>query len=73
MRLFSSITGTKGTFARADRAERKITDICAKMNVDFRYVIIVTTDGRYKPCVILQQEQQYMAGGLAHQGICVTF
>lgn len=62
MRLFSDITG-KGTFARADRAERKITDLSAKMNVDFRYVIISTPDGRYMPCVILLPEQQHYAGG----------
>jgi len=72
MRLFPDVKG-KGTYATPAAAEKKITDLIEKMGVDFRYVIISTVDGRYKPCVIPNRDQQHFAGGLAGQGICVTF
>ncbi len=72
MRMFSDVKG-KGTYATPAGAEKKITDLIEKMAVDFRYVIISTVDGRYKPCVVLNSSQQHFAGGLAGQGICVTF
>lgn len=72
MRLFPDVKG-KGTYATPWGAEKKITDLIEKMGVDFRYVIISTVDVRYKPCVILNRDQQHFAGGLANSGICVTF
>lgn len=72
MRLFPDVQG-KGTYATPAGAEKKITDLIEKMAVDFRYVIISTVDGRYKPCVVLRVEEQHYAGGLANSGICVTF
>ncbi len=72
MQLFKDITG-KGTYATRERAVKKIVDIIQRWEVEFRYLILATTDGRFAPVVVLNRDQQHYTGALAHQGVCVTF
>lgn len=72
MRLFNEVKG-KGTYATPERAELKITNLTQELGVEFRYIIMVTVDQRYAPVVILDRDKQWMTGGLAGRGICVTF
>lgn len=72
MRLFHEITG-KGTYATQANAVKRIEAISEKFAIDFRYIIAVSEEGRFFPVVILRQSEQYLAGALPHNGICVTF
>lgn len=72
MRLFNDLTG-KGTYATPERAEKKVKEYCSAMATDFRYIIAVNSEGRYFPVIIPTRDQQCYAGGIAHNGICVTF
>lgn len=72
MRLFKDLAG-KGTYATPANAEKKVMEYCAAMEIDFRYIIAVTAEGRYYPVIIPRASEQCYVGGIAHNGICVTF
>jgi hypothetical protein len=72
MRLFKDLTG-KGTYGSVANVDKRMRDICEKFGEDFRYVVIVTDEGRFAPVVIVTQKQQYLVGTLAYHGVCVTF
>ena len=71
MHLYKDLTG-KGTYATHDNAVKRIESVIEKFEIDFRYIIGVSAEGRFFPVVILRREEQYLAGSLAHQSICVT-
>lgn len=72
MQLFQDITG-KGTYATRERAVNKMEDFNAQCEVQFRYIIMATVDGRFAPVAIPNRDQQHYTMTLATAGICVTF
>lgn len=72
MELFNELT-KKGTYATRARAVKKITDKMAEWDIDFRWLIGVTEEGRFYPVVILNRDQQHLMLGLATCGICTAF
>lgn len=72
MELFTELSA-KGTYATRARAVKKIKDKMAEWDIDFRWLIGVTEEGRFYPVVILNRDQQHLMLDLATCGICTAF
>lgn len=72
MHLYKDLSG-KGTYATHANAVKRIETVIEQFEIDFRFIIAVNEAGRFFPVVVLRGDEQYLAGSLAHQSICVTF
>ena len=72
MRLFTDIEG-KGTYATAANATKRAQKLCEDFEIDFRFIIAESEDGRFFPVVVLRNAEQHLCGAIAHNGVCVTF
>lgn len=63
------------TYKTPDRAKKRLEEFCATFseNLFFRGMVVATDEGRFVPCVVLNNDQQHYMGAFVHNGICVTF